>query len=1248
MSVNKLFGYVFILLGIVFSANNTFSQATIRVSVLYVQTGIFQDCDGLFQGNSDYVWEFTATDNTTGYSNNNPALFGIFGFNYAYKNNDNGPYIMNAPGGNFSPNSGLFFDRDYLCPTNVPTVINLGWEAYDNDDIGNYDILGLNDGQTNLQNVSMAVPAAAGSLFYTFSASSVDPGCPQNYTIHLRVDRIPIVVNYLQDNICSANALTLNTTYSFGWCPATLEPNEPAANDVQNAGSIWAKFVAPPSGSVQITTDLGGTQIGTFFQLYHAADAGNCTDGIHAVTGNLIKNKFEYLSNVDFSDGIDLLGIDPEAEIILDACDPIPFISYQKLIPGQTYYIQICADNPNDNGYFQLRINSLGGGAPNLEDIPCLSNSFNYGTAAISSAQNSPATTTLNFGCAFDGGNSAGETGQQHTSANPNQYHAYDYQHISVNNPVMNESVWLKFIAPNQGRISFEADYQNALYGESAALFGYDTSFAPGVPNDYLCSNLKFIDSDEGGTNSFLGGDPSALINGQCLEPGYPYHGMIDPSDNITVFSPQSIKSWLFDPSIVDPTLNPPGNDILCLTLQNPLYQVPVVPIGVVPNFQTAAGSNVLACQEYLAGEPNIDPNPSNCANQTVWHYFVAPGSGAVEISIRAYIGMNLLRFNIFELLNGNSCYGGLAPATFTTNGSRYDPVITPVLSGSAPFTGQQFSMCCLDSGTIYAIQIDGGSAGDQGQYIIEYIKELDSDAGDVEVTISNGDYANVWIGDTALVCYGNTITPSILLDGIGNSTQNLPSCLSPGYLLHSYPVVPNPVYNSGISFIDSLQTPGGSLMHISDGSGSFGNPIYNTVYYLSPAGDVPNNWGAFNCQTSTIEPGVPIVYLQPISVSSSYNNTNCTLSFSVSGGVSGYLNQSYPYNIVNPLGNQVVAGVIAPTQNITYTAAIAGIYTINITDEPCPLTFMIDASACNNPCVPSINPINLSICLGDSVLLGGAMQSNPGVYIDSTLSIMGCDSIVQTTLSLIPNPTYGFQEFTICQGTSVTTNGQVYTQNGQYQEIISSVFGCDSIVTTSVFVIAPVVVNSEVHLCNGSSYTFNGNTYTSEGVYFDTIATVQGCDSILVLSLFLNDSYEVFLQDTICLGDRIILGIDTIYFAGSYQLPLVADNGCDSTINLKVNVIDCDLVTVYAPNSFTPDDDGLNDTWIPIISNVKSLDFSIFNRWGEVIFSSSGEGWDGKFIGDYCPIGVYAYVLNWVDKENISHQVTGHITLIR
>ena len=321
---------VFSFLAVLFHFNQYFfAQATIKVKVVSVQTMNNVDCDGLFLGNSDFVWEFTATDNTIGLTNNNPALFGIFNFNYGYKNNDNGPYTMSSPNGGFSPNNGLFFDREYICVTDVPTLINLAWEAYENDDAGNYDILGLTDGQTGMQNVSMAVPLAAGILNYTFIANSNDAGCNQQYRINLSVERLPIVVSYLDDNICNANLLALNTTYALGWCNSTLEANEPAASDVQNAGSAWAKFVAPASGSVQVTTDLAGTDIGTYVEIYHAADGLTCTTGIHPVTNVLLKDKFEYLSHVDYSDGIDLLGLDPESDITFDACDPIPFISYQ-------------------------------------------------------------------------------------------------------------------------------------------------------------------------------------------------------------------------------------------------------------------------------------------------------------------------------------------------------------------------------------------------------------------------------------------------------------------------------------------------------------------------------------------------------------------------------------------------------------------------------------------------------------------------------------------------------------------------------------------------------------------------------------------------------------------------------------------------------------------------------------------------------------------------------------------------------
>lgn len=110
-------------------------------------------------------------------------------------------------------------------------------------------------------------------------------------------------------------------------------------------------------------------------------------------------------------------------------------------------------------------------------DIPCLSGTVSPSTTVITSALSSPVTANLTFGCALDGGNDFGETGDVHTSSDPNEYHAYDYDHVAANNNDVNESVWLNFIAPNNGRMIFETDYQSAIFSESSALFGYDDRF---------------------------------------------------------------------------------------------------------------------------------------------------------------------------------------------------------------------------------------------------------------------------------------------------------------------------------------------------------------------------------------------------------------------------------------------------------------------------------------------------------------------------------------------------------------------------------------------------------------------------------------------------------------------------------------------------------------------------------------------------------------------------------------------------
>jgi gliding motility-associated-like protein len=57
--------------------------------------------------------------------------------------------------------------------------------------------------------------------------------------------------------------------------------------------------------------------------------------------------------------------------------------------------------------------------------------------------------------------------------------------------------------------------------------------------------------------------------------------------------------------------------------------------------------------------------------------------------------------------------------------------------------------------------------------------------------------------------------------------------------------------------------------------------------------------------------------------------------------------------------------------------------------------------------------------------------------------------------------------------------------------------------------------------------------------------------------------------------------------------------------------------LVVYVPNAFTPNDDGTNDLFIPVVTSYSELDqyeFRIYDRWGEIVFFSKtvGEGWDG------------------------------------
>ena len=92
---------------------------------------------------------------------------------------------------------------------------------------------------------------------------------------------------------------------------------------------------------------------------------------------------------------------------------------------------------------------------------------------------------------------------------------------------------------------------------------------------------------------------------------------------------------------------------------------------------------------------------------------------------------------------------------------------------------------------------------------------------------------------------------------------------------------------------------------------------------------------------------------------------------------------------------------------------------------------------------------------------------------------------------------------------------------------------------------------------------------------------------------------------------------------------------------------------TIFIPNVFSPNNDGVNDIFKVRATNLSSFNFQIFNRWGQLLFetNNNNEGWDGKYLNKDVSPGVYVWLINAKDKNGsvfYNGKNKGTITLVR
>ncbi|MGZ8569328.1 MAG: T9SS type B sorting domain-containing protein [Bacteroidia bacterium] len=118
---------------------------------------------------------------------------------------------------------------------------------------------------------------------------------------------------------------------------------------------------------------------------------------------------------------------------------------------------------------------------------------------------------------------------------------------------------------------------------------------------------------------------------------------------------------------------------------------------------------------------------------------------------------------------------------------------------------------------------------------------------------------------------------------------------------------------------------------------------------------------------------------------------------------------------------------------------------------------------------------------------------------------------------------------------------------------------------------------------------------------------------------------------------------------AGKYWVNVSAGT-CLSTDTILLNF--CPPI-LHVPNVFSPNNDGLNDTFRVYCTDVASAELQIYNRWGECVYESAdlNKGWNGKFKGTLCPEERYVWLLRYTGKEAPSADYTelsGIVQLIR
>ncbi len=282
-------------------------------------------------------------------------------------------------------------------------------------------------------------------------------------------------------------------------------------------------------------------------------------------------------------------------------------------------------------------------------------------------------------------------------------------------------------------------------------------------------------------------------------------------------------------------------------------------------------------------------------------------------------------------------------------------------------------------------------------------------------------------------------------------------------------------------------------------------------------------------------------------------------------------------------------------------------------------------------------------VCVGNDMDLA--------VTIDSISALSGCDSMrmivkicnigdQNTSTNNIPIQIYQVDE----NGNHIIISSEIIDHNLSNTVCYTIILDLDLTTDSKFFIVAnddgtdpedlPTLFKPECHIGNNLLYIYTPDYEAIPTVDIGDDTTICDTASIILHAPIGADSYQWSTGD---IGDSIITGIDSIY-----SLFIIYSPGCEATDTVNIRQINCEspIYEVFIPNAFSPNGDGIQDVFQPILKGYIVESFSIYDRWGKRVYNKNSNEilWDGTINSNIASLGTYVYQLHY--KTDISNDI--------